>query len=188
MTTTKLISDNQSLTAAHIANCLGELSPLPFYDDGYGPLFIHFNALGIYGIIRARNESDAYEISEDEFMDEASETWEEMEKDYSTEYKSGRELWMHENGNDWEAWKALSGDEKNAIYRKGGKDVPFEGEISEHPCWQEAFGFRPNGPNQTDKLKHGIYAKDMNCDLLCLLTPEIMERHSIKLSIETEQD
>lgn len=35
------------------------------YDDGYGPLWISRNSIGINGIVRARTWEDAYGICED---------------------------------------------------------------------------------------------------------------------------
>ena len=49
--------------------------PLPFYDDGYGPLFIFKESCGAWlfpvALIRAKNWNDAYEICQDEFHSEA---------------------------------------------------------------------------------------------------------------------
>jgi hypothetical protein len=46
----------------------------------------------------------------------------------------------------------------------------------EQACFDEAFGFRPNG---------GIYSKDLNGDRLDLLTPELLEELEIRLEIES---
>jgi len=45
--------------------------PLYFYDDGFGPLWVYRESLGVRGIIRARTWEDAYGIAEDEIMDDA---------------------------------------------------------------------------------------------------------------------
>jgi hypothetical protein len=39
---------------------------LPYYDDGFGPLWIFCNSMGIERIIRAQTWEDAYEIAVDE--------------------------------------------------------------------------------------------------------------------------
>jgi len=164
-------------------------NPIKTYDDGFGQLWIHRDSMGISGIVRARTWEDAYEVCQDEFFPEADDTCEEMEKEYSTEYKSGRELWEHEKGEllkDWH-WGMLSEDARNKWLQKEGKDVPFDskdGGYTNHPCWQEAYGFRPNGPNATDTVKHGIYAKDLNGDILNPLTPELLKELDIVLEIE----
>lgn len=70
---TTLITDEQTLVGA--TSRFGY--SIPVYDDGYGPLFIHRDSMGITGIVRARTWEDAYSICEDEFFpagdDEAAE-------------------------------------------------------------------------------------------------------------------
>ena len=61
---TNLITDSQSLVSAF--SRFG--STIPIYDDGYGPLFIHRDSMGISGIVRAQTWEDAYSICEDEFF------------------------------------------------------------------------------------------------------------------------
>ena len=63
-TSSPLITDNQSLTSAK--SRFGRL--IPVYDDGFGPLFIHRDTMGISGIVRAQTWEDAYSICEDEFF------------------------------------------------------------------------------------------------------------------------
>jgi len=64
-----LINDEQSLRGA--AHQRGH--KIPTYDDGYGPLWIHRDSLGITGIVRAQTWEDAYGICEDEFFPDADE-------------------------------------------------------------------------------------------------------------------
>ena len=52
------------------------------YDEGFGPLWISRNSIGINGIVRARTWETAYNICEDEFFPEADETMEEIVKEY----------------------------------------------------------------------------------------------------------
>ena len=134
-----LINDTQRLVAAQ--NRFGH--SLPIYDDGYGPLFIHRDSMGISGIVRAQTWEDAYSICEDEFFPSA----------------------------DSEA-----------------TDKPYS-ELSEHEqaCWDESYGYRPNGiGGPTPKKDCGIYAKDLNGDSLELLTPEFLAELEITLEIESE--
>lgn len=42
--------------------------PLAVYDDGFGPLWIHRDSMGITGIIRTQTWEDAYSIAEDELF------------------------------------------------------------------------------------------------------------------------
>jgi len=178
---TELITDSQSLVSAK--SRFGH--PIPIYDDGYGPLFVHRDSMGISGIVRAQTWEDAYSICEDEFFPAATETAEEFAAEYATEYLSGRELWERENGLG--AWQGLTVEERERVYSAPGKDVPFIGHFTEHPCWQEAYGFRPNGPNSKDTVKQGIYQKDLNGDALDLLTPELLASLEITLEIQAEE-
>ena len=74
-----MITDDQSLVSA--ASRFG--TPIPIYDDGFGPLWIHRDSMGISGIVRAQTWEDAYSICEDEFFpagdDEAAEAMAEIE-------------------------------------------------------------------------------------------------------------
>jgi hypothetical protein len=64
---------NSLLLSAH--NEFGRT--LQTYTDGYGPLFILRDSMGILGIIQASTWEDAWSIAEDEFFPEADEaTWE----------------------------------------------------------------------------------------------------------------
>lgn len=74
-----MIEDTQSLKAAKFTHG----TPITVYDDGYGPLFIHRDSMGISGIVRAQTWEDAYSICEDEFFpagdDDAGEEMERIE-------------------------------------------------------------------------------------------------------------
>ena len=56
-------------------------------------------------------------------------------------------------------------------------------EWMEHPVFCECYGFRPNGPRTSDKLRHGIFQKDYN-QRLDGVTPEIIETHGIRITTE----
>jgi hypothetical protein len=74
-----MITDEQTLISA--ATRFG--SAIPVYDDGFGPLWIHRDSMGISGIVRARTWEDAYSICEDEFFpagdDDAATDYAELE-------------------------------------------------------------------------------------------------------------
>jgi hypothetical protein len=77
-----MIKDDQSLVSAK-----GRFGhSIPIYDDGYGPLFIHRDSMGISGIARAQTWEDAYSICEDEFFPDADETYDEWVKEYGENY------------------------------------------------------------------------------------------------------
>lgn len=60
----------------------------------------------------------------------------------------------------------------------------FGDDFSENEVWNEQYGFRPNGPNHTDKIGHGIYAKDMNGDFCYQLTESKAGELHITLELE----
>lgn len=182
--TPNLITDEQELVSAQFKSG----TPIQTYDDGFGSLFILRDSMGVQGIIRAQSWEDAYGIAEDEFFPAPSETWEEMQKEYSTQYLNGRELWLYEHDNNWEAWQSLSeGDKNRALHPSNGKDVPFVGDITDHPCWQEAYGFRNNGRKEADGTISHIYAKDLNGESLDILTAELVAELGITLNIQTNE-
>ena len=176
---TQLITDGQSLVSAK--SRFGH--PIPVYDDGFGPLFIHRDSMGISGIVRAQTWEEAYSICEDEFFPAATETEEEFAAEYATEYLRGRELWERENG--FGAWQGLTVEERERVYSSPGKDTPFTGHFTDHPCWQEAYGFRPSGPRKVGESP--FYVKDLNGDALDLLTPELLASLEITLEIKGEE-
>lgn len=88
-----LITDDQTLSGA--TGRFGH--KIEVYDDGFGPLWIHRDSMGITGIVRAQKWSEAYEIAEDEFFPEASETIEEMKKDYGEDFMENP-LWQEAFG------------------------------------------------------------------------------------------
>lgn len=181
-TTATLITDDQSLLSAK-----GRFGRnIPVYDDGFGPLFIHRDSMGISGIVRAQSWEDAYSICEDEFFPEADETVEELQKEYGftrehvkiirvngierpavfpSDYPNGRLA----NGAEFVRWKTVETPEPDAW--------------TDNELFQEAYGFRPNGPNAKDVQKHGIYAKDLNGDSLEKLTPQMLRDWEITLEI-----
>lgn len=175
MKQTSLINDNQRLVA--IINEFGR--KLPIHDAGNGPLWIHRNSIGISGIVRADSWESAYSICEDEFFPAGDDF---DPADFATIFLCGRELWLHEHGNSWEAWQQLSDVEKEAVFLAPGKDVPYMGEVCDHPCWQEQYGFRSNARKEADGSLSSIYAKDLNGDSLEPLTAELASE--LKLTVE----
>jgi hypothetical protein len=54
-------------------------------------------------------------------------------------------------------------------------------DLMDNAQFQEAYGFRPNGPNGRDTMKHGIYSHDLNGESLDLLTPKLMKHLGLTL-------
>lgn len=142
-TQTTNITDNQRLVS--VTNRFGR--KLPTYDDGFGPLWIHRDSMGISGIVRARTWEDAYSICEDEFFPDADED---------------------------------AGEEMTRI------DAMSDGEDKRHAqaCWDEAYGFRPNGRRTVDGKCSHIYTKDLNGDWLDRLTDKLAAELELTMEIE----
>lgn len=184
-TTTDLITDSQQLVSA--TSRFGH--PVPVYDDGFGPLWIHRDSLGVSGIVRAQSWEDAYSICEDEFFPEADVTLEDIRKDYNVKREHVKMIRPREGG---EIRPAMLSDYPLSEFQFvewKTVETPCEDENGwvENELFQEAFGLRPNGPNARDTLKHGIYAKDLNGDSLDALTPELLSELGIVLQIESRE-
>jgi len=63
-------------------------------------------------------------------------------------------------------------------------ECPAE-DLVDDVVFNENYGFRPNGANATDVLRHGLYAKDLNGERMEELTPELAVL--LRLSIEWEE-
>lgn len=164
--TTELIQDGESLVSASRNGY-----DIPIYDNRFGTLFVHQNSIGISGIVRAQTWEDAYGICEDEFFPEADETIDELVKEYGFKREHVRVL-----------------DADGAFLRWDLVETPDLDVWMENKLFQEGFGFRPNGPNAKDTIKHGIYNKDLNGDSLDRLTPELAKELDIVLAIEHDEE
>ena len=192
------ITDTQRLISACYTS---SETPIQTYDDGFGRLWISRNSIGINGIVRARTFEDAYEICEDEFFPEASETIDELKKEYGFKVerfkvvKDSSVLTAGEHTAAGERFAVVPDDYPES---NGGRllpefvrwetiETPDPDAWSENECFCEGFGFRPNGPNSRDTLNHGIYSKDLNGDYLEPLTAELCEQIGITLTLEDEE-
>lgn len=175
------MKDTQSLVGAKTGS-----HEIKTYDDSYGPLWIARNSIGIYGIVRARTWEDAYSICEDEFFDEATDTVEEMKKEYGFRREHVKMIIPKDAGPIRAATLSDYPLSEHQFVRWDTIETPSE-DFMENDIWQEAFGFRPSGPNASDVLKHGIYAKDLSGDYLEKLTPGLIEELQITLTIEDNE-
>lgn len=149
--------------------------PLMIYDDGVGPLWVYSESLGPRGIIRAQSWEAAYGIAEDEFMDEASETVEELQKEYGFRREHRKVL---DASGEFACWETV--------------ETPDPDAWVDNELFQEAYGFRPNGPRAgkwpngepRDPIGHGIYIKDLNGSTLHKLTPELAGEWGIEITTE----
>lgn len=186
-----LITDEQSLVGATYASG----HAIPTYDDGLGRLFICRDSMSILGIARAQTWEDAYSICEDEFFPAATETIEELQREYGFKREHRKVV---SDPSVTTAIAPLGAGERFAVYPDDYPDgklaptfirwqtveTPDPDSWSENELFCESFGFRPNGPNKKDVVKHGIYAKDLNGDYLDELTPDLLEELEITLQIK----
>jgi hypothetical protein len=193
-TTVPVVPEDHRITGA-----FSKGKPVPFYDDGDGNVFVFFLSCGPWlypaGVVRARTWEDAWLICEDEFCDEADETVEELKKEYGfvrTSYKIIRDPSAVAGGDPGcdagERW-CRSFDYVDGRLPEGLFIRWYTHEVPEPEAWvdnelfNEAYGFRPNGPRTSDKLRHGIFQKDFNARLDGL-SPEIVETHELTLTTE----
>ena len=191
-----LINDNQQLIGARYKS---SGTAIATYDDGFGKLYIHRDSLGISGIVRAQTWEDAYGICEDEFLPEADETVDELVKEYGFKREHKKVV---KDGSITVARGDLAAGERFERYPDDYPDgklaptfvrwalieTPDSDAWTENELFQENYGFRPNGPNKRDTLKHGIYARDLNGDSLDMLTVELADDLGIELELKGEDD
>ena len=180
----ELINDEQSLVSAQFQHG----TPIQTYDDGWGPLFILRDSMGIVGIIRAQSWEDAYSIAEDEMFPDCDLTHEEIVKEY---------------GFKRDTFKVIR--DSNGVERRAeSSDYPFSETGCSFVRWEtietpdpeawidnelfcEAYGFRNNGRKEADGTVSHIYAKDLNGESLDLLTSAMVSDLGIVLNITTNE-
>lgn len=58
---------------------------------------------------------------------------------------------------------------------------------SDNDCFNEAFGYRPNGTGNSNGHKDSMYSKDLNGDSLDVLTQDLLDEWGIELTIEDRE-
>ena len=106
--TDTLIDDTRSLTG--VKSRFGR--DIAYYDDGYGPLWVHRGSMGISGVVRAETWEKAYSICEDEFFPDATESEEEIIAEYGNEY------WDDACFQKAFGYRNTPGDGKGIVYAK----------------------------------------------------------------------
>ncbi len=191
-----LIQDGDSLVSACHKNSRYAIN---VYDDGFGPLWISRNSIGITGIVRAQTWEDAYSICENEFFPEADESMEEIVKEYGFKREHHKVV---KDSSVTVATEHCAAGERLAVYPDDYPDGKLAPEFirwitietpdadawSENELFCESFGFRNNGANNQDVHNHGIYRKDLNGDCLDRLTQKMLDDIGIELTIEKGED
>lgn len=110
-------------------------------------------------------------------------------------------LWIHRDSmgisgivraQTWEDAYSICEDEffpdadEDAVDEMARIDAMQNGKEKHHAqaCWDEAYGFRPNGRRTVANACSYIYAKDLNGDCLDPLTPELLDELGITLDIQ----
>lgn len=174
------IEDNQSI--AKVTDKNGR--DIPFYDNGYGPLYVHLSQCGhfsfVAGIVRAMSFEDAYGIVEDEFLPEADEPLEEIIKEYGFRRESVRVVETG-NGEKYLEPGEMPGEGERFL-RWHTKETPDADAWSDNELFQEAYTFRPNGPKTGDVRGHGIASKDLDGVYLRRVTDADADEFTIEIS------
>lgn len=184
---TTLINDGQSLISAQFKSG----TPIQTYDDGFGPLFILRDSMGVQGIIRAQSWEDAYSIAEDEMFPDCDLTMEEIIKEYG--FKREHIKMIHDPVKGWREVAESDYSDNGKIPEFASikwetRETPDAEAWSENELFCEAYGFRPNGLRDAKNPMSFIYSKDlMNGDSLDLLTPALVAELGIVLNIETNE-
>lgn len=149
---------------------------IPFYDDGYGPLWLYRDADGIMGIVRCQSESDAWGIVSDEFLPEVA------DEDIPDAYGAWDMLLdgLVERGHKdtLELRRRVS-----AHYRKYFRLISQNQELIESDGLEliEGYEYAPNGPRETGGS--GIRSYSLNGQSLEPLTVELLERLELTMSV-----
>lgn len=176
------IEDNQSVIKVLDRNG----NEVPFYDDGFGPLWLYSSSCGNFtyaaAAVRAQNESDAWEIVQDEFLPECDLTIDEIVKEYGFSRKLIR-IMKDKDGREYIP-DSLPLDPESELVRWEYISRSDPEAWPENHLFQEAYTFRPNGPNNRDIYRHGIACLDLNGDNL----RRACEADELKIELLTEEE
>ena len=176
------IQDNQSIVKVTDKNG----REIPFYDNGFGPLWVHHENCGhfsfVAGIIRASSCEVAYEIVEDEFLTEADLSMAEIIKEYG---------FLRENLRVVVSTKGEKYLKPGQMPEKGERFIRWHTKQTqnsdawiENDLFLELYTFRPNGPKNGDVHKHGIACKGLDGVHLRRVTDADAEEFTIEISTE----
>jgi hypothetical protein len=158
------IQDNQIVTS--VKDRSG--NEVPFYDNGFGPLWLYSSSCGNFtyaaAAVRAENETDAWEIVQDEFLPECDMTMEEIIKEYG--FRRDRVRIMRSPVGLEFTDDGSPIDPACAFVRWDTIDTPDPNAWMENHVFQECCTFRPNGARTKDVIGHGIAWRDINGDFL----------------------
>jgi hypothetical protein len=64
--------------------------PIRWWDDGFGPMWVYRETMGVLGVVRAQTWHDAFECVQDEIMDGC--TFDELEPEEQEAIKAGNDV------------------------------------------------------------------------------------------------
>ena len=168
---TELITDEQELLGARTRFD----NPIKTYDDGFGPLWVYRESLGVVGVVRAQNWESADSIVGDEILTPIPE--DDMIEAYGFYVIPEEPLNLAVSR--W--WDAMKGDGEHLARFK------TEQEAMEH-CARQIVLDQPDLVDgykfQDNATGSGIVLEDVNGSSLDLLTPELLHELQITLQIE----
>lgn len=151
-----------------------------YYDDGYGPLWLYRDASGLVCIIRARNESAAYEIMLDEFAREVAD--EDIPEAYGA-WDKLRDALIAKGHEDTYHLRSFCSSYASLYFEMATYDANNRGAWDNWEL-QEGYQYAPNGPRETNGS--GIRSIDLNGEALEPLTVELLERIGLTLHVSMQ--
>ena len=181
-----MITNDQTLTGAKTR--FG--TEIKTYDDGFGPLWVSRNTLGVDGIVRAQTFESADSCVRDEILPVVP--LEDIQADPSEYYVCERDYHC-EAPKDYTGGFCLCSKAENAEYRTCWKcrqhvhdhtkcDCTKAVELPHEVCLTLAEGYQ----YQDNFTGSGIVSIDLNGQYLDELTPELVKELEITLTIEND--
>ncbi len=163
--------------------------PIKIYDDGFGPLWVYRESLGVVGIVRSQTESDAWDCILDEILTPvpledikaSPEDYYVCERDYHCpapkDYQAGHCLCSKiEHSATRECWKCR---QFHTPQQKAECDCIKRTELDPvYLSLAEGYHYMPNSSNSS-----GIVGTDLNGSYLEILTDELQKGLEIILEL-----
>lgn len=178
--TTKTLSDNQTMMGT--TSEFG--TPIPTYDDGFGPLWLYKSANGSCGIVRTQSWETAFELVEDEILSPIPNDIESISEAYG--------IWIqptfHNNNYSIPCapykvhWNSYLYEENTESYQTRN-DAQTRIELflrSGEAELAEGYTYQSNSTGS------GIVFHDLNGESLELASVELLEQDGIILILETD--
>lgn len=166
--------------------------PIKIYDDGFGPLWVYRESLGVVGIVRSQTESDAWDCVLDEILapvpvediKASPEDYYVCEREYHCpapkDYCKGichcSEPKYSYTRTCWKCRQFRTPDEQKACNCTDSKELS-----TVYLALAEGYHYMPNSSNSS-----GIVGTDLNGSYLEILTDELQK--GLEIILELEED